>query len=161
MKSVFDKLYHLKKALLDISFSEGSKVLYKAEDGWKEGEIKQKLSDDIYIVKVDNTLIKTNKLIPYPTEEVLFQIIQQLINKLNIEMVLHETININTGEKQVSLLYKAGEEEEYSLFDYVMKDKKSAYYLIIDLLYAVIFSFDKGEVSYEAESVHMGDRDTR
>ena len=139
--SVYDKIFHLSKSL-NFSFDEGNKVLYKAKDGWREAEIVNVVDEErgIYIIRYNGELIKTNKIIPYLTEETLREVVRILAEALRLDIMMFERSNIREDTTEIVVFVKGEDESEenYVPLDAIATNKKSAYFLIIDLIYELI-----------------------
>jgi len=130
MKSIYDKLLEWKLANL-IEFEIKDKAKYYNGE-WIDVEVEENEGNGIYIVKLGDKLIRTNKVLPVLTESILYQIVKQLADIFNIKVVVVKVQLINEGKEEI---YISINDEA---MPYTFTDLSSAYIFIIDVFYALI-----------------------
>lgn len=71
----------LSSIISDVSIDEGAKAVYIPRNGsWKEVTVEKVVGNGIYIVSTsDGKRIRTNKIIHYPSREILNEILRRII----------------------------------------------------------------------------------
>lgn len=134
--SIYDKLFYLGRGWRN---SVGDEVMYKSANEWKPAVVVEVENPDknIYIVNVDGQLIRTNKIVPKITEDLLREIVKTYAEILKLDILIFERDNIRTDTSEVLIFVKGEEESEdkFTPLDAVATNKKTAYILLIDLIY--------------------------
>ena len=158
-----DLVWSLKELLSKDSIKPNDDVLYRSSDKYVKARVLKSEGNGIYIVLVGDRKIRTNKIIPMPTADVMRHLVSRFINEVgkgHFDFVVSRNVSLLTNDVAYNLTFIDKVDNKVMPIDKVFKREEDALVEIVAIILALVQKVSEKGGAIDAKSGTVQASDT-